>query len=132
MSEKKVKNAKQIQTQDKRIDLFDNPMINNAMKALTPEQKKEYEEIGKYMFKTDYAKTALKDKTIDPEKELNDLVNYSLNAIKSGLHPSDLSEKELRILFEIKGDKWYEEFGFTFEEIPPIIRFGPINPNQNS
>jgi hypothetical protein len=64
----------------------------------------------------------MKEKTVvDPEKELKEVVEYSLKAIQSGLHPSDLSEKELRILFEVKGDKWYEEYGFTFEEIPPII-----------
>ena len=34
------------------MDLFNNPMVNNALKAMTPEQIEEYKKIGEHMYET--------------------------------------------------------------------------------
>jgi len=104
-------------TDDKKrdkINMFNNPMIESALKALTPEQLKEYEQIGKYMFKTNFT-----DEKQDPEKEMNEAIFYIKEGLKSGVHPEDLKAKELQIMYELYGDKWYEEYGYYQDEVPP-------------
>ncbi len=113
------------------MSLFDNPMMNNAMKALTPEQKKEYENIGKYIFSTDYARV---NNSRDPEKEIMEAVIYIDSGLKSGLHPDNLSQKELQIMYEIKGSKWYEAYGYSSTEVPANpnpLTMGNDNNNPN-
>ena len=39
------------------IDLFNNPMVDSAKKALTPEQMEEYKKIGEYMYNNDVFKS---------------------------------------------------------------------------
>jgi hypothetical protein len=99
----------------KRIDLFNNPMVESAMKALTPEQREEYEAMGKYMFKTDFVGT----QGPDPEKEMKEAILYIKEGLKSGVHPEDLSSKELQIMYDIYGDEWYKEYGYYQDEVPP-------------
>lgn len=98
-----------------REDLFNNPMIDAAMKALTPEQREEYEKMGQYMFKTDFVGTS----GPDPEKEMKDAIFYITEGLKSGVHPEDLSKKELQIMYDIYGDNWYEQYGYYQDEVPP-------------
>jgi hypothetical protein len=96
-------------------DLFHNQMVDSAMKALTPEQLEDYEKWGKYLFKTDFAGT----NGPNPEKEMKDAIFYIKEGLKSGVHPEDLAEKELQIMYDIYGDKWYEEYGYFQDEVPP-------------
>ncbi len=97
-------------------NLFSNPAIDSALKALTPEQRKEYEAIGKYMFSTDFNGAGGK-KVVNPEEEIKEAVLYISNLIKSGYHPDDLSQKELMIMREVKGENWMTEFGYTKDEL---------------
>lgn len=90
--------------------LFNNPMVDMAMKALTPEQRAEYEKIGKYIFKTDYTKETQK---INPQEEIKEAVVYIENCIRSGLHPNDLNDREKQIMIGVKGKHWYKEFDYN-------------------
>lgn len=107
-------------------DLFNNPMVKSAMESMTEEQKREYEQMGKYLFSTDFEKT--QEKYITPEEELSYILQRAVSSLKSGLDPKDLSKKEIQVLYEIKGEKWYEEFGFEKSEVPepmiPLIQSG--------
>lgn len=113
---------------DKKINLFNNPMVDSALKSLTPEQKKEYEEIGKYMFET--TNFSVDNTKPNPEQEIAEALLYITSAVKSGLHPSELSPKELEILYGVLGDNWYEEYGYTKDEVPPNPRIGVQLTNQ--
>jgi len=94
----------------KMNDLFDNPMVDMAKKALTPEQIEEYKKIGEYMYQTDYSKiTEFGSKA--PEATEDELFVYASQALRSGLDTSDLSGKEISILSKRLGEKWYETFG---------------------
>lgn len=99
---------------EQKTNLFNNPMIDAAMKALTPEQREEYEQIGKHMFKNNYETSGP-----DPEKEMQEAIFYINEGLKSGLHPEDLEKKELQIMYEVYGDNWFEKYGYDRSEVPP-------------
>ena len=103
-------------------DLFNNPMVEAARKAMTPEQIEEYKRIGEYMYNNEvYKISEVGSKIKQPEKE--DLILYATEALKSGGNPHDLSQQELRALIDIYGERWYERFGFEESEVPkPAIQ----------
>ena len=98
------------------MDIWNNPMINNAIKALTPEQIKEYQQIGEYM----YGKINFEDNKIinkmDPP--IQESVAYIEEGLKAGLMPLDLTEDEVVVLTKAYGEKWYERYGFNKNEVP--------------
>lgn len=98
------------------MDLFNNPAVNNALKALTPEQIEEYKRIGEAM----HGHVNFTDSSIIKQMEppLEESVAYIEEGIRSGLLPSDLSEDEVTSLCKAYGDKWYERYGFKQHEVP--------------
>lgn len=100
------------------MDLFNNPMIQSAKNAMTPEQIEEYKKIGEYMYNNhDY-------NNIEKVKDSSntDLLSYAIQALKSGLDPCDLSKPEVQALTETYGEKWYEQFGIddSKEAVPKL------------
>lgn len=99
------------------MDLFNNPMIEAAKKAMTPEQLEEYKNFGKYMYNTvDYGR--MEATVIETKPTVAELARYAETALKSGAMPSDLSEPELQALSQVYGEKWYEKFDFKPEDVP--------------
>jgi len=97
------------------MDLFNNPIIENAKKALTEEQKEEYKKIGEYMYKDiDYKNVETKTKVATDEET----IYYASEALKAGGDPNDLSVDELKLLNKTYGEKWYERFNLTKHEVP--------------
>lgn len=97
------------------MDLFNNPIIENAKKALTEEQKEEYKKIGEYMYKDiDYKNVETKTKVATDEET----IYYASEALKAGGDPNDLSVDELKLLNKTYGEKWYERFNLTKDEVP--------------
>jgi len=108
-----------MENKKKECNLFNNPVFENALKNLTPEQREEYEKIGKYMHSINYTESDPKPLKVD-----DDMVNgifYVRESLKSGLHPQDMEEKEIRLMNEVYGPKWYEEYGYTDEDVPKIV-----------
>ena len=104
------------------MELFNNPMVESARKAMSPEQQEEYKRIGEYMYNNDVYKV---NEIGSKVKEAGnaDLILYATEALKSGGNPNDLSGAELRALIDIYGDRWYEKFGFEESEVPkPVIQ----------
>lgn len=98
-------------------DLFNNPMVDAARKAMTPEQIEEYKKVGEYMYNSvDYRIKEIGSKVKSADK--NDLVEYASQALNSGLDPHDLSSEELRALIEEFGEDWYTHFDYKKEEVP--------------
>ena len=99
------------------MDLFNNPMVEAAKKAMSPEQIEEYKRIGEYMYKNDvYRVMEVGSKIKTPEK--SELIMYATQCLNSGGSPNDLSNQELTALIDVYGDKWYEKFGFEESEVP--------------
>lgn len=106
-------------------DLFNNPMVDAAKRALTQEQMNEYKQFGQYMYSDSNIRTIETSRKIEaPTDEA--LLGYATTALKSGGDPQDLSDEELRVLIKTYGKQWYEKFGLTEDEVrEPIIAAGP-------
>lgn len=99
------------------MDLFSNPMINNAVKALTPEQLNDYKKLGQSI----YGNVNFVDSKIIGEynKDIDvDSVAYIEEGLKAGILPEDLEESEIQLLNDAYGNKWYEKYGFSRDEVP--------------
>ena len=89
-------------------DLFDNPMIQRARAALSPEQLAEYEAIGEEMYNTvDFEKNIILNNEQDP---LTEPYAFILEMLKSGLQPSDLDDNEQQIMDQMEGKDWMKKY----------------------
>ncbi len=96
-------------------------LVEKAKKALTPEQKAEYETIGKYMYKNMDMYTATKVEAGNPV----DFLAYATAALRSGFDPMELSKDELTALRDEYGNDWYVQFGLEKSDVPVnILEFG--------
>lgn len=96
-------------------DLFDNPMIEAARKAMTPEHIEDLRLKGESMYKN----IDFENGTI--EQSIEDAFFILTEEIKSGLHPSFLTENEKSVMKEKLGDKWYENFGYSVEDLKELF-----------
>jgi len=101
------------------MDLFNNPMVDSAKRALTAEQKDEYKRIGEYMYNNQNYNTVETGQKVK-QAESEELVFYACQALKSRGDPQDLSKPELEALVQFYGNKWYEKFGFSEDEVPKL------------
>ena len=81
------------------LSLFDNPLIQNAIDALSETDKERYKELGEEMFNSiDFETSSVLNNYPPPVIEsLKDIEQQ----LKDGLHPTDMEEAEKRILVEI-------------------------------
>jgi hypothetical protein len=98
-----------------QYDLFNNPMVTAARDAMTPEMLENYKRLGESMYKD-----------IDFENgTIQNIINETLQkldcTLKSGLHPSMLSNDEKNLLKEEMGEKWYEKYGYVKEDLDKIV-----------
>jgi hypothetical protein len=99
------------------MDLFNNPMVTSARKAMTPEQIENYKKIGEYMYNNPSFKFAEQGTNVK-KADSKDFLEYAVHALRSGGDPNDLSQEEIRELVSAYGEKWYENFGFLESEVP--------------
>lgn len=101
------------------IDLFNNPMIKSAKKAMKEEDLQRYKEWGEAIFTDDIDyETASVTKYPPP---MLDALAYVENAINSGQHPSTLTEDENKLLKEMRGKEWYKKWGYEEGDLTDII-----------
>ncbi len=106
------------------IDLFNNPMVQSAKKAMKEEDLQRYKEWGEAVFTDDIDyETASVTKYPPP---MLDALAYVENAIKSGQHPSTLSEDEKNLLSEMKGKEWYVKWGYEEKDLTEIVNIMTI------
>ena len=81
-------------------DLYD--MVQNSV---SDADKRRYEKIGKEMYgSVDYDKS----KILNNPDLLLESTTYIMEALKSGLHYSDLSDIEIAVMKESYGDNWID------------------------
>jgi hypothetical protein len=104
---------------ESKSTLWDNPMVRSAMKAMTPEQKQHYKEVGEQM----YGNMNFKNSTIsiEPEEQMAEAKLYLRELIKSGLHPSHMEENEKAVMENEYGKEWYKEWGYVKEDLDRIV-----------
>lgn len=90
-------------------------MVREALKNLTPEQLETYQKIGKEMYESvDFEQNKVLNNLPAPVLES---AAYIKDGLRSGLHPSDLTKKEVEVLTEVYGKEWYKHFDYTAEEV---------------
>lgn len=95
-------------------DLFNNPYISEAKRHLSQEKMDEYKKLGERFYAGwDFEKGG-------PEQVLDVAVAEISEALKSGLHPSDLDENEREIMCTKVGKEWYLDFGYTAEDLSTL------------
>lgn len=105
-------------SENKGYDLYNNPMVKSAMNSLSPDEIEQYKRIGEYMYNSiDYKEVGMVT-NVRPQN-VKDTLLYAETSLKSGLSPFDLSKDELTSLIEKYGEKWYERFNYTIDEVPP-------------
>lgn len=99
----------------KNNDLFNNPMVEKAIKALSPEELERYKKIGEEM----YGSVHFEDSKIlnNIPAPMAEAVAYVIESIKSGLHPSDLEENEKILLEDVYGKEWYKKYGYCEKDL---------------
>jgi hypothetical protein len=113
--EKKFNHEKDINDVKTTGTLFDNPMIDSAIRAMSVEQREAYKKMGQHM----YGSIDFKDNKIlnAMPVAMEEALAYVIEGIKSGLHPKEISEDEKTLLIAGYGDKWYTEFGYADDEM---------------
>lgn len=87
----------------------DNPMVMEAAKNLTPEQKAEYEAKGESLHgDVDFVSGQVNQQF---EYDMSNLARL-VSAVKSGLHPNDLTIEEQLMLERQYGKRWKTKLGF--------------------
>lgn len=102
-------------------DLFEGNLAQTALASLTPEQKENYKKIGEHMFgNTDF-------ESENPHLDsVFEQVSFQVKAqLNSGLHPSMLLENEQEIMKEVYGEKWFEKWGYTSDDLKEVVTFCP-------
>lgn len=100
------------------MNLFNNPMVDEIRKTMSPEDLEKYKKLGESMYANiDYEKAAVSN--MPPEME--DFLVYITSMLKSGLHPSMFSDDEKKFMNEIVGEKWYENYGYVKEDLDDIV-----------
>ena len=96
-------------------DLFSDKTLQNAYKSLTPAQREKYRQIGEHM----YGNLNFKEGEImnDVAPPFEEAAVYIGEGLKSGLHPSFLEENEKLVLEQVYGEKWYEKWGYTKDDL---------------
>lgn len=95
-------------------DLWDNPMVREARKNMTPEQLEQYERLGREMYGT------LDFENVSESKVQDDIdaVKYIESALRAGLRPCDLEDNEKTFMENRYGENWYERYGGWGEPLP--------------
>ena len=101
--------------------LWNNDMVNNAIKNMSPEELEKYKKIGESIYKDiDYETSQVIDQNNSLPPFLSDAVNYINEMLKSGLHPSMLEQNEINVLEEVYGKQWYLKWNFTENDLKEI------------
>lgn len=97
-------------------DIWNNPMVNNALKAMSKEDLEKYKKIGEQLYgSVNFEDSTVVNQLITPADEA---VAYIEEGLKSGLLPQDLDENEVILLQQTYGEEWYKKYGFSREEVP--------------
>lgn len=98
------------------FDLFNNPMVDAAREAMSEADIERYRVLGEEMFKIDFSGIdhSLSEDVIEP-------LLYILESVKSGLHPSMLTNEEKVFLNEYASPKWYKQFGYKKRDLESFV-----------
>lgn len=100
-------------------DIFNNPFIEQAKKALSEKDKAKFARLGEKLYSGIDFETAGTGEVIPAF--MNDTVRRIDTLIRSGLHISVLEDDEKKLMREIKGDTWYKIYGMTEADLTDVV-----------
>lgn len=81
-----------------------NPIADAMLSRMTPEEVAQYKQYGEHMYGNfNYEKGA-------PDNQYKEAMLYIKIALRSGLHPDNLSDDEKAFMKEEFGEKWAENW----------------------
>lgn len=98
--------------------LFNNPYVQKAIKDMDSKQREHYRKIGEALYGNVNFEDCKNINNLPPPTR--ETVDYLKTTLRSGFHPRYLNQTEIEVLFGHCGDKWWEEFGYKFEDIPQL------------
>ena len=105
-----------------KSNLFDNPMVTSAKKAMSKKDLDKYQQLGESMYRDINFETSSVNNLPQP---MIDAGIYVESMIKSGMHPSMLNEDERNIMKEAFGAEWYKIFKYINEDLTDIVTINP-------
>lgn len=126
VNNKKVKKQKKVNVGSETKEevrttgnLFNNPMVESALKAMSPDELLRYKEIGESMYGTvNFEDSQILNNMPLPMYEAGAYISEQL---KSGLHPSMMDDDEKRLMEEIFGKEWYTRWGYVEGDLTDIV-----------
>ena len=113
MEEKKIEKTEK----KEKPNLF-NTLGKAILENMDPEDVEKYSKMGEYMYSTTDFQASIPKPKKSMEDDMVDGVFYVEEALKAGLHPQDMEKKQVQLMYEIYGEKWYEKYGYTKDEVP--------------
>ena len=107
-------------------DLFDNPMVREARAAIPEAEKERYKLIGEQIHSIDYEG----DGSSDPEKLMTEGLAYLEVSLRSGLHPSMMTDSDHALMREMCGEEWYTRWGYIEADLKEIVTLTPKLPSE--
>ena len=106
---------------EKQNSLWNNSMITSALNSMSHEELEHYKKIGESIFnEIDFETASVTDKNNIP-LFLTDAAAYISESVKSGLHPSMLTENDKCIMENVLGKEWYKKYGYVKEDLTEIV-----------
>lgn len=106
---------------EKENSLWNNSMITSALNSMSSDELDHYKKLGESMFgDINFETASITDKNNVP-LFLNDAASYICESIKSGLHPSMLTDDEKIIMENVLGKEWYKKYDYTKEDLDSIV-----------
>jgi hypothetical protein len=96
------------------FDIWNNPLVKDIEKQMSEKDKEAYKIQGEHMYNSISFENPEQDR-------INDLVAYIAETLKSGMHPSYLSEEDRQLLETVYGKEWYKHFGYEKNELDTVI-----------
>lgn len=90
--------------------------LKHMVTHVDKDTEEQYKKFGENFFETvDVECCKPKNTPIPPTEQM---VIRAIEGLKSGLHPSSLSQQEVQELYDRYGNFWWKELGFLEEEVP--------------
>ena len=118
MEEKEGESRDSVNSKKRKIedsfDIWNNPLVKDIEKQMSEKDKAAYKIQGEHMYNSINFENPEQDR-------INDLVAYVSEIIKSGMHPSYLSEEDRQLLESVYGKEWYKNFGYEKTDLDTVI-----------
>lgn len=107
--------------QEKKNSLWNNSMITSALNSMSHDELEHYKKIGESMFgEINFETSSVTDKNNVP-LFLTDAASYICESLKSGLHPSMMTENEKFIMENVFGKEWYTKYDYVEGDLTDVV-----------